>query len=254
MQHDAHYYPNPSRRMATYGSRGMVATSQPLAAQVGMQILQRGGNAIDAAIATAAALTVVEPTSDGIGGDAFAIVWVNGALHGLNASGPAPQAATIDAIKALGHERIPEHGLLPVTVPGAPAAWAELSRRFGKLPFAELMSPAIELAETGFPVSPVVNQLWEAAYTSYRRHADAAFQPWFDTFAPDGRAPRTGELWTAPDHAHTLRAIGESQARAFYQGELAERIDAFFREHGGLLRQEDLAAFQPEWVDPVSIR
>ncbi|MDX5434278.1 MAG: gamma-glutamyltransferase, partial [Halomonas sp.] len=187
MQHDAHYYPSPSRRLAAFGSRGMVATSQALGAQVGMQILQQGGNAVDAAIATAAALTVVEPTSNGLGSDAFAIVWFNGELHGLNASGPAPQAATIEAIKALGHERIPDHGLLPVTVPGAPAAWAALSERFGKLPFAELLAPAIALAEEGFPVSPIVNQMWEEAYHSYCRYDDAAFKPWFDTFAPDGR-------------------------------------------------------------------
>lgn len=254
MQHDVHYYPSPSRRLAAFGSRGMVATSQALGAQVGMQILQQGGNAVDAAIATAAALTVVEPTSNGLGSDAFAIVWFNGELHGLNASGPAPQAATIEAIKALGHERIPDHGLLPVTVPGAPAAWAALSERFGKLPFAELLAPAIALAEEGFPVSPIVNQMWEEAYHSYCRYDDAAFKPWFDTFAPDGRAPRPGERWTAPDHARTLRAIADTHGRAFYEGELAERIDAFFREHGGLLRREDLAAFQPEWVEPIGTR
>ena len=124
MQHDALYYPSASRRMTTFGKRGMVATSQPLAAQVGITILQQGGNAVDAAIATAAALTVVEPTSNGIGSDAFAIVWVDGKLHGLNASGQAPKAATIEAMKALGHDRIPSHGMLPVTIPGAPAAWA----------------------------------------------------------------------------------------------------------------------------------
>ncbi|MCE8016679.1 gamma-glutamyltransferase family protein [Halomonas sp. MCCC 1A17488] len=254
MQHDPHFYPSPSRRMATYGDRGMVATSQPLGAQAGMQILQRGGNAVDAAIATAAALTVVEPTSNGLGSDAFAIVWIDGELHGLNASGPAPQAATLEAVRALGHERMPEHGLLPVTVPGAPAAWAALSERFGKLPFAELLAPAIALAEAGFPISPVVNRMWEEAYDSYRQHDDAAFEPWFDTFAPHGRAPHVGERWAAPDHARTLRAIGETRAKAFYEGELAERIDAFFREHGGLLRREDLAAFQPEWVEPIGTR
>ncbi|MFY0989448.1 gamma-glutamyltransferase family protein [Halomonas sp. C05BenzN] len=254
MQHDARYYPSPSRRMASFGSRGMVATSQPLGAQVGMQILQRGGNAVDAAIATAAALTVVEPTSNGIGSDVFAIVWVDGEMHGLNASGPAPRAATPEAIKALGHERVPEHGLLPVTVPGAPASWAALSERFGKLPFADLLAPAIALAEDGFPVSPIVNQMWEDAFDSYSGYDDPAFLPWFETFAPNGHAPRPGERWASPGHASTLRAIAETRARAFYEGELADRIDAFSREHGGLLRKEDLAAFQPEWVDPISTR
>lgn len=254
MRHDALYYPSPSRRIASFGSRGMVATSQPLAAQVGMTILQRGGNAVDAAIATAAALTVVEPTSNGIGGDAFAIVWLDGKLHGLNASGPAPQAATIEAIKALGHDSMPSHGLLPVTVPGAPAAWASLSERFGKLSFHDLLAPAIELAEQGFPVSPTVHQLWEAAVTEYRAYDDPAFTPWFDTFADEGHAPRPGQLWSSPDHAHTLRAIAETHAKAFYSGELADKIDTFFRQHGGLLRKADLAAFQPEWVEPVSVR
>ncbi|MCE9680796.1 gamma-glutamyltransferase family protein [Halomonas alkalisoli] len=254
MQHDARFYPSPSRRMATFGSRGMVATSQPLGAQAGMQILQQGGNAVDAAIAAAAALTVVEPTSNGLGSDAFAIVWMEGKLHGLNASGPAPQAATIEAMKALGHERVPEYGMLPVTVPGAPAAWAALSERFGKLPFADLLAPAIALAEEGYPVSPIVNQMWEEAHDIYSRHDDPALKPWFETFAPEGRAPRPGERWASPGHASTLRAIAETRGRAFYEGALADKIDAFFREHGGLLRKEDLAAFQPEWVEPISTR
>lgn len=254
MQFDARYYPSPSRRMATFGRRGMVATSQTLGAEAGMQILRQGGNAVDAAIATAAALTVVEPTSNGLGGDAFAIVWMNGELHGLNASGPAPQTATIEAVKALGHEAIPEHGLIPVTVPGAPAAWATLSKRFGRLPFADLLAPAITLAEEGFPVSPLVNQLWEDAYHTFSRYDDSVFQPWLDTFAPKGRAPRPGEMWSSLDHAHSLRLIAETHARAVYEGELADRIDAFFREHGGLLRKEDLAAFTPEWVAPISTR
>ena len=254
MQHDALYYPSPSRRMASFGTRGMVATSQPLAAQVGMSILQQGGNAVDAAIASAAALTVVEPTSNGLGSDVFAIVWINGKLHGLNASGPAPQAASIEAMKALGHDRVPNHGLLPVTVPGAPAAWAALSERFGKLPFADLLAPAVALAEEGYAVSPVIHQMWNEAFHSYSAYDDAAFTPWFETFAPEGRAPQPGERWSSPGHASSLRAIAETKGRAFYEGELADKIDAFFREHGGLLRKEDLARFEPEWVDPISVR
>ncbi|MBR2513844.1 MAG: gamma-glutamyltransferase family protein [Halomonas sp.] len=254
MHNDALYYPSASRRMATFGKRSMVATSQPLAAQAGITILQQGGNAIDAAIASAAALTVVEPTSNGLGSDAFAIVWVNGKLHGLNASGPAPHAATIANFKALGHDAIPNHGMLPVTVPGAPAAWAALSKRFGKLPFAELLAPAIALAEEGFAVTPVIHQMWDEAFHTYATYSDAAFKPWFDTFAPNGHAPRPGELWSSPDHAKSLKAIAETKAEAFYKGELAEAIDAFSHQHGGLLRKEDLAAYQPEWVEPISVR
>lgn len=254
MQHDALYYSSPSRRMVTFGSRGMVATSQSLAAQVGLDILKQGGNAVDAAIATAAALTVVEPTSNGLGSDAFAIVWMEGKLHGLNASGPAPQSISIDGVRALGHDRMPEHGPLPVTVPGAPAAWAALSRRFGKLPFRNLLAPAIDIAKQGFPVSPVVHQMWSEAHDGYSAYDEAVFAPWFETFAPQGRAPRPGELWQAPDHARTLQAIADSEARDFYEGELADRIDACFREHGGFLRKADLAAYAPQWVEPIATR
>lgn len=254
MHHDPLYYPGPSRRMVTCGSRGMVATSQSLAAQAGMDMLKRGGNAVDAAIATAAALTVVEPTSNGLGSDAFAIVWIDGKLHGLNASGPAPQGLSLDAVKGLGHEQMPKHGLLPVTVPGAPAAWSALSQRFGRLPFDELLLPAIDLAERGYAVSPVVHQMWDEAFHEYRSYDEGVFAPWFETFAPAGRAPQPGELWCSPDLARTLRAIAASRSDAFYRGELAETIDAYFREHGGFLRKEDLAAYAPEWVEPVAVR
>lgn len=254
MQFDAHYYPNPSRRMATFGRRGMVATSQCLGADAGMQVLRQGGNAVDAAIATAAALTVVEPTSNGLGGDAFAIVWMKGELHGLNSSGPAPKSATIEAVQGMGYDAMPEHGILPVTVPGAPAAWARLSERFGRLPFADLLAPAIALAEEGFPVSPLVSQLWEDAYQVFSHYRDASFKPWLDTFAPKGRAPGPGEMWSSPGHAQSLRLIAQTHARTFYEGQIADQIDAFCREHGGLLRKEDLSAFSPEWVTPVSTR
>lgn len=253
MQHDAHYYPSPSRRMATYGSRGMVATSQPLGAQAGMYILQQGGNAIDAAIATAAALTVVEPTANGIGGDAFALVWTQGKLHGLNASGPAPQSISCKAVTALGHDEMPALGPTPVTVPGAPSAWAALSERFGRLPFAELLAPAIAYAEQGYAVSPVVGLAWQRAWQRFSHCQGEEYTPWFDHFAPQGRAPRPGETWRSIDMANTLRRIAESRAEAFYRGELAERVEAFMQRQGGFLRQADLAAYAPEWVEPVCV-
>ncbi|MGO2147983.1 gamma-glutamyltransferase family protein [Halomonas sp.] len=254
MSLDPHYYPAASRRMVTLGKRGMVATSQTLAAQVGTDILRNGGNAIDAAIATAAALTVVEPTSNGIGSDAFALVWVKDTLHGLNASGRAPVGISIDAVRELGLDAMPAHGLTPVTVPGAPAAWATLSERFGTLPLATLLAPAITLAEEGFAVSPVVSQLWQKAFTRYKQYNRPEFAPWFEHFAPHGHAPKAGDIWHSPDMANTLRAIAESGAKAFYEGELADAMDNFSRQHGGFLRKEDLAAFRPEWVDPISIR
>ncbi|MDI3256306.1 MAG: gamma-glutamyltransferase family protein [Kyrpidia sp.] len=249
-------YPHPSRRMAVYARRGMVATSQPLAAEAGLEMMRRGGNAVDAAIAAAAALTVVEPPSNGIGGDAFALVWTAGKLHGLNASGPAPKAMSIEVLVKRGIQgEMPRMGFASVTVPGAPAAWAELSARFGRLPFPALLEPAIDYAEKGYPVSPAVGAAWERAYRVYEKMLRGPeFRAWFETFAPEGRPPRIGEIWRSPDHARTLQIIAESRSEAFYRGELAERMDRFSREYGGFLRLEDLDGFRPEWVEPVHVR
>jgi gamma-glutamyltranspeptidase / glutathione hydrolase len=252
--YDALNYPYSSQRMATVARKGMVATSQPLAAQAGLDILKKGGNAIDAAIATAACLTVVEPTSNGIGGDAFAIVWTKGELHGLNASGPAPQSLTIEAVKGLGHESMPKFGLIPVTVPGAPSAWAALSERFGKLPLQEVLEPAIQYAENGFPVSPILGKYWKRAAAIFKDlFTGEEYENWFKTFTPDGRAPEIGEMWRSPGHAETLREIAETKAESFYRGNLAEKMDEFSRKHGGFIRKEDLAAYKPEWVTPISV-
>lgn len=254
MNFDSLYQPYPSYRVPVYAKQGMVATSQPLAAQAGLDILKQGGNAIDAAIATAAALTVLEPTSNGIGGDAFALVWTEGKLHGLNASGPAPQSISIEALHAAGYTEMPKLGVVPVTVPGAPAGWAELSRRFGRLTLAQVLEPAIRYAEEGYPLAPGLARHWARAAEIYARQGDAdAGRAWFETFAPGGRVPDAGELWRSPGHAATLRRIGESEARDFYEGELAERIHAFMAEHGGYLTRDDLKAFRPEWVDPISV-
>jgi len=253
--------PYPSRRSPTYARNGMVAASQPQAAQVGRDILAIGGNAVDAAIATAAALTVVEPTGCGIGGDAFALVWIasddqgNGELHGLNASGTAPAGLNRETLVEQGHKEVPLYGWTPVTVPGTPSAWAELSRRFGKLDFATLLVPAIRLAREGFPVSPVIASLWQRDTATFKRHLDGeATRPWFETFTVEGRAPEAGQWFQSEDHAKTLEAIAESKAESFYRGELAERIDAFSRDTGGYLRKEDLAGYHPEWVKPISVR
>lgn len=251
---DPLYYPYRSQRMTVYAAKGMVATSQPLAAQAGLDILKKGGNAIDAAIAAAACLTVVEPTSNGIGGDAFALVWVNDKLYGLNASGPAPKGISIEEVKARGHEQMPTYGWIPVTVPGAPAAWASLSERFGKLPLTEVLEPAIQYAEQGYPVSPTLGKYWALAYKKFTAQLKGPeFEAWFKTFAPQGRAPRIGEIWRSPDHAKTLRSIAETKAESFYRGELAEKIDAFAKMQRGFLSKEDLASYAPEWVEPISV-
>jgi gamma-glutamyltranspeptidase/glutathione hydrolase len=254
MSFDFSNYPYSSQRMTTFAKNGMVATSQPLAAQAGLDILKKGGNAIDAAIATAACLTVVEPTSNGIGGDAFALVWTKGELHGLNASGPAPKSISIDAVKEKGYEKMPTFGLIPVTVPGVPAAWVELSKRFGKLPLSEVLQPAIEYAEKGYPLSPILGKNWNVAYTKFKEILKGdEYKGWFDTFAPNDKSPQIGEVWKSEGHANTLRSIAETNAESFYRGELAEKIDQFSKEHGGFISAEDLADYKPEWVQPIKV-
>ena len=253
IQNNALNYPYPSARTATYAKNGMVATSQPLAAEVGLAILKQGGNAIDAAIATAAALTVVEPTGNGIGGDAFALVWVKDELFGLNASGPAPMALTPEAVKAAGFEKMPLYGWTSVTVPGIPGAWAELSKRFGKLPFEKLMQPAADLARDGFPVSPNISEFWQSDSELFAALTDDATSAWKPTFMPGGKVPKPGEIFKSEGHAKTLELLGKTKSEAFYRGEIAETIDAFSKKTGGYLRAEDLAAYQPEWVTPISV-
>ena len=246
-------YPYPSTRTCVYAKRGMVATSHPLAAQAGLSMLHKGGNAIDAAIATAATLTVVEPTSNGIGGDCFALLWSKGKLHGLNSSGRSPKSISIDKVKKLGHEEMPKLGFVPVTVPGAPGGWTELSRQFGKLQLRECLKPAINHARFGHPVAPMVGKFWQHAYNAYNRNKDGtAFDPWFDTFAPMGRAPRIGETWVSKDHANTLEEIGETNSESFYKGRIANLIADFSTKNSGFINEEDLADFLPEWVEPIS--
>jgi len=250
---DAQHYPYASRRNVVYARRGMVATAQPLAAQAGLRVLQAGGNAIDAAVATAAALTVLEPTANGIGGDAFALVWHKGKLHGLNASGPAPQTITQAALAARNIDVMPKYGALPVTVPGAPAAWAALAQRFGTLPLTTTLAAAIEYARDGFPVSPTVAFAWQVATRLLRENLQGShFQPWFDTFAPE-RAPQAGEIWRSANHAQTLQSIAETRAESFYRGTLSERIASFVQAAGGYLSVQDLGQYQVEWVEPISI-
>jgi gamma-glutamyltranspeptidase/glutathione hydrolase len=244
--------PYPSRRLPVMAARGVVATSQTLAAQAGLSILQRGGNAVDAAVATAAALTVVEPTSNGIGSDAFALVWDGSRLHGLNGSGRAPSRLTLEHLTALGHSAMPETGWLPVTVPGAPATWRDLHARFGRLPFADLFEPAIYYARNGFPVSPLTASGWANSTNRYAPYR-GELRSWFETFANDGRPPRAGEIWRLPDHATTLQQIAESGADDFYRGDLAASIAEHAAATGGLVTMDDLAAHTSTWVEPIGV-
>lgn len=250
------HYPFPSRRLPVLARRGVVATSEPLAAQAGLRILQQGGNAVDAAVATAAALTVVEPTCNGVGGDAFALVWDGAEVHALNGSGRALGAHTPETFARLGHSRIPQRGWLPVTVPGAPAAWADLHRRFGRLPFEALFEPAISYAAEGFAVAPVTALRWATAAQIYAAEADGSpeLQPWRRTFTNDGRAPQAGDVFALPDLARTLRELGSSDCESFYRGPLAARIASFAAATGGLLTAADLSAHQSNWVAPLHTR
>ena len=246
--------PYNSQRMTAFASNGMVATSQSLAANAGLDILKNGGNAVDAAIATAATLTVVEPTSNGIGSDAFALVWVKNKLYGLNSSGPSPKNISIEAIKKRGYDEVPKYGFIPVTVSGAPGAWAELSNRFGELHFAELFKPAIRYARDGFPVSPVTAKAWEKQFKIYKEELNGEeFKEWFKVFAPDGRPPKAGEMWSSEDHAKTLEEIAETNAKSFYKGRLAKKIVNFSDRYDGFLTMKDYSQFKPEWVEPINV-
>jgi gamma-glutamyltranspeptidase/glutathione hydrolase len=254
-------------RKPLYAPRGAVATSQPLAAAAGLAVLRRGGNAVDAAVATAITLTVVQPGSNDIGGDLFAIVWDGDSLHGLNASGRSPASLTLDAARAGGV--VPERagalggaqagaglvmasrGWLPVTVPGAPAGWRDLHARFGSLPFADLFTDAIGYAAGGYPVSPMVAASWSRAVAQHATLDGPEFEEWGRVYTVDGRAPAVGELWRNPDAARTLRLIADSGAEEFYRGSIAAELTGFAAATGGLLTVEDLAKHSCDWVDPV---
>ncbi|MDY3868779.1 MAG: gamma-glutamyltransferase family protein, partial [Pyramidobacter sp.] len=254
MKYDPHYNPFPSRRNIIYGSRGMVATSHPLAAQAGLEILKQGGNAVDAAIATAAALTVVEPTSNGLGSDCFAIIWKDGRLHGMNGSGRAPLAFKLKEFQRRGWQKVPECGWASATVPAAPKGWATLAQSMGRLKLAQSLAPAVSYASRGHAVAPTVALNWRRCFEGYKKtFIGKEFEPWFDTFAPGGRTPDAGELWKNPDQAKTLELIGTTDAKAFYEGEISEKILNWSMTTGGYLCEKDLLTCEPEWVDPISV-
>jgi len=241
--------PYTSTRLPVF-ARNMVSTSHPLAAQAGLRMMQKGGNAVDAAIAAAAAMTITEPVSNGLGSDAFCILWDGQKLHGLNASGPAPQAWTPNYFhNKYGQDAAnpPKRGWDSVTVPGAVGAWAAMSERFGKLPFADLMEPAIEIAERGYLMPVVVQQKWAAATPLLQSLPGFA-----ESFLPWGRAPNVGELFQFKAAARGLRAIAQTRGRAFYEGEIAEALVKFSNQHGGAMTLQDLAQYRPEWVEPIA--
>ncbi|MGI9359319.1 MAG: gamma-glutamyltransferase, partial [Paracoccaceae bacterium] len=238
-------YPNyPSRRSPVI-AQNMVAASQPLAAQAGLQMLKRGGNAVDAALATAITLTLVEPTGCGLGSDAFAIIWDGNCLHGLNSSGRSPASWTKDRFSNF--EEMPYRGWESVTVPGMVAGWVSLSEKFGKLPFQELFEPAVRYAESGFAVSPIIAQQWSLGA------GELTDQPGFsENFLKNGNPPAAGEIYTNIGFSQSLRLIAETKGEAFYSGVLAEKIDAYAKEHDAALRLSDLAEHKPDWSGTIS--
>src|SRR5437867_10836952 len=229
--------------------QGIVATEHPIASQIGARVLEQGGNAIDAAVATNAAMGVVAPMSNGIGGDLFAIVYEakTGKLYGLNASGWAPQRLTREFLAGKGITKMPNRGIHSVTVPGTVAGWDLLLKRFGHKSVAQVLAPSIALAERGFPVTELVAELWADSESLLRADAEAA-----RLYLPNGHAPKVGEVFRNPALAWTLRQIAEHGHDAFYKGEIAKRIVASAAAHGGTMTLADLAAFKAEWVDPVS--
>jgi gamma-glutamyltranspeptidase / glutathione hydrolase len=240
--------PYPMARLPVF-ARNVVSTSHPLAAQAGLRMMWKGGNAVDAAIAAAAAMTICEPVSNGLGSDAFAIVWDGKALHGLNSSGPAPASWTVEHfVRKYGPDATnpPKRGFDSVTVPGAVASWVALSERFGKLPFADLLEPAIDIAERGYLLPVVVQRQWVAAIP------ELGHMPGFaESFLPWGRSPNVGELFQFKGAARALRAIAETRGQAFYGGEIAQAIEKFAALNGGSITARDFAAFKPEWVAPL---
>jgi gamma-glutamyltranspeptidase/glutathione hydrolase len=244
-------------RSPVIAQHGMAATSHPLATQIALDVLKAGGSAVDAAIAANAALGLMEPTGNGIGGDLFAIVWhaADKKLYGLNASGRSPLGLSRSQLTAelgkLNRTTIPPRGFLPISVPGTVDGWFELHAKFGKLPMKDVLAPAIRYAEDGFPVTQYIAYLWGIGVNNAQleKHPGA----FLTTYAPGGRAPREGEIFRNPDLARTLSAIAAGGREAFYQGAIADQIDAFMRAHGGYLRKIDLEKHTSTWVEPVSV-
>jgi len=244
------HFDYPSKRVPIIAENGMVATGQPLASEKGLDIMKKGGNAVDAAIATAALLTVLEPTANGLGGDAFVIVEVEGKLYGLNGSGKSPEGLTLKDFE--NDEKVPVYGFKPQTVPGAVHLWKTLHQKFGKLPFEEILKPAIECAENGYLLSFDLAHNYQRAYQIYEKNLkDPLFQSWFETFKKPSLEPGTKVYFK--DHAKTLKAIAKSYGDDFYHGDIMKKIVRFHQENGGYFKERDFKNHDTEWVTPIGI-
>ena len=255
---DPRSYAYPSRRNVVYARKAMACTSIPQGAQIGLDVMKAGGNAVDAAVAMAAAMPLLEPTSNGLGSDCFALVWVEAEkkLYGLNASGVAPAALSAALVRELGHQTMPQAGWIPTMVPGAPAGWAELNRRFGTKPLPQLFAPAISAAREGVPVQVNLEPMWEEdarriAAAMERDPSPHAY--WWERFMkPDGTPYRAGDVFRWEEYAQTLEELAATGCESYYRGPLMEQIVAFSRATGGYFCEVDFRNYKPEWVEPIS--
>lgn len=250
-------YRYPSHRNVVYAAKGMACSSVPQASQIGIETMKKGGNAIDASIAMAAALPFLEPTGNGLGSDCFVLVWTGGKLYGLNGSGFSPKALSAGSVAAAGCAGIPLEGWLPVMVPGCPATWAALRRRFGTMTMKELLAPAVRYAREGSPVPVNVARQWGRGVRQFdaaRRENPALFTPFMETFAKDGAPYGAGELFRCGDMADTLEELAETECESFYRGGLMKKIVAFSQKTGGFFSESDFTDYRAEWTEPISIR
>ena len=257
-QFDPQKYSYPSRRNVVYARRAMACTSVPLGAQIGLDVMKAGGNAMDAAVAMAAAMPILEPTGNGLGSDCFALSWVEKEkkLYGLNASGVAPMALDAKMVRAMGHSEMPKTGWLPTMVPGAPAGWAAINKKFGAKPLSELFAPAISYAREGYPVPVNLEPQWEKdsqRIAAARSKEPAPHSYWWNTFMKeDGTHYRAGELFRWEEYAQTMEELAATDCESYYRGPLMEKIVAFSRETGGYFCEDDFRNYQPMWVEPIT--
>ena len=255
---DPERYSYPSRRNVVYGRHGMACTSVPLGAQIGVDVMKAGGNAVDAAVAMAAAMPLLEPTGNGLGSDCFALVWVEKEkkLYGLNASGVAPAALSAEKVRGLGYDQMPKEGWLPTMVPGAPAGWAELNRRFGTKSLGELFAPAISYAREGVPVPVNVAKQWRRDLPRVAKAMeknDAPHRYWRERFSKaDGRPYEAGDIFRWEEYAETMEELAATGCESYYRGPIMEKIVAFSRETGGYFAREDFEHYRPMWVEPIT--
>lgn len=252
MKFDYNAYPYPSTRRTIFGKNGMVATSSPYATSAGAKILIEGGNAIDAALATSMTLPVVEPTGNGLGSDMFALIYFEGKLYGVNASGRSPKNISIEKLRDKGYDKMPSCGVNVINTPGLIGGVMKLHEDFASLSLDKIFEPAISYAEEGYPVTPQIAKLWGESVKKYKNLNRDEFEEFFKSFTIDGRAPRAGEVFKSPDMARTLREIRDTKGESFYRGGLAEKIASEVERLGGFLSLDDLKYFEARYVDPIS--